>query len=142
MEEDPDSDNESLAKPAKTFIIPKRPHIGDPSNRWAKDSLFDSTHGDISLAWRLGAFSRPEVRPASICFQGYASFLIAHVRFYGSCLTSTTLICASTSPPDFHLHFISRDPRTHQSLNLLIPLQVPHPSELAYQTGGIFIQIM
>ena len=49
---------------------------------------------------------------------------------------------ASTSPLDFYLHFISRDPRARLWLNLLIPLQVPHPSELAYQTGGIFMQIV
>jgi len=46
FEEDPGSGNESPTKPAESFIIPKRLRIGDPSDRWARDSLFDSTRGD------------------------------------------------------------------------------------------------
>ena len=53
-----------------------------------------------------------------------------------------TKMYASTSPLDYYLHFVSRDPCTHLSRNLQIPLQVSHPSELGYQTGGIFIQIV
>ena len=55
FEEDTESDSgdESPAKPAERFIIPKRLRIGDPSNRWARDSLFDSTRGEIGLAWSI-----------------------------------------------------------------------------------------
>ena len=53
FDEDPGSGNESPAKLAEPFIMPKRLRIGDLSNRWARDSLFDSTRGDISLAWSI-----------------------------------------------------------------------------------------
>jgi len=55
FEEDAESDSgdEKPAKPAERFIIPKRLRIGDPSNRWARDSLFDSTRGEIGLAWSI-----------------------------------------------------------------------------------------
>lgn len=55
FEEDTESDSgdESPAKPAERFIIPRRLRIGDPSNRWARDSLFDSTRGEIGLAWSI-----------------------------------------------------------------------------------------
>jgi serine/threonine protein kinase len=53
-DEQSDSGDESPpAKPAEPFIIPKRLRIGDPSNRWARDSLFDSTRGEIGLAWSI-----------------------------------------------------------------------------------------
>ncbi|KAG0697735.1 kinase-like protein [Suillus ampliporus] len=52
-DEHPDSGDESLTKPAEPFIIPKGLRIGDPSNRWARDSLFDSTRGEIGLAWSI-----------------------------------------------------------------------------------------
>jgi cyclin-dependent kinase 8/11 len=48
-----DSDDDSPSKPAEPFIIPKGLHIGDPTNRWARDSLFDSTHGEIGLIWSM-----------------------------------------------------------------------------------------
>jgi len=38
---------------AESFIILKRLRIGGPSNRWARDSLCDSTRGDIGLAWGI-----------------------------------------------------------------------------------------
>ncbi|KAG1879663.1 kinase-like domain-containing protein [Suillus tomentosus] len=55
-DEQSDSDDDSPSgpsKPAEPFIIPKRLRIGDPTNRWARDSLFDSTRGEIGLAWSI-----------------------------------------------------------------------------------------
>lgn len=52
-DEQSDSGDESPAKPAEPFIIPKGLRIGDPTNRWARDSLFDSTRGEIGLAWSI-----------------------------------------------------------------------------------------
>ncbi|KAG1742694.1 kinase-like domain-containing protein [Suillus paluster] len=52
-DEQSESDDESPAKPAQPFIIPKGLRIGDPSNRWARDSLFDSARGEIGLAWSI-----------------------------------------------------------------------------------------
>ncbi|KAG1801882.1 hypothetical protein EV424DRAFT_397289 [Suillus variegatus] len=55
-DEQSDSGDDSpggLSKPAEPFIISKRLRIGDPTNRWARDSLFDSTRGEIGLAWSI-----------------------------------------------------------------------------------------
>ncbi|KAG2106956.1 kinase-like protein [Suillus discolor] len=55
-DEQSDSGDDSpggLSKPAEPFIIPKRLRIGDPTNRWVRDSLFDSTRGEIGLAWSI-----------------------------------------------------------------------------------------
>ncbi|KAG1824253.1 hypothetical protein DFJ58DRAFT_883309 [Suillus subalutaceus] len=49
-DEQSDSGDESPSKPAEPLIIPKGLRIGDPTNRWARDSLFDSTRGEIGLA--------------------------------------------------------------------------------------------
>ncbi|KAG1748815.1 kinase-like protein, partial [Suillus occidentalis] len=49
-----DSGNdENSSKPSEPFIIPKGLRIGDPTNRWTRDSLFDSTRGEIGLAWSI-----------------------------------------------------------------------------------------
>ncbi|KAG2144672.1 kinase-like domain-containing protein [Suillus bovinus] len=48
-----DSDDNSPSKSAEPFIIPKRLRVGDPTNRWTRDSLFDSTRGEIGLAWSI-----------------------------------------------------------------------------------------
>ncbi|OJA08342.1 hypothetical protein AZE42_07126 [Rhizopogon vesiculosus] len=52
-DEQSDSGDENPVRPAEPFIIPKRLRVGDPSNRWARDSLFDSTRGEIGLAWSI-----------------------------------------------------------------------------------------
>ncbi|KAG1842246.1 kinase-like domain-containing protein [Suillus subalutaceus] len=52
-DEQSDSGDESPSKLAEPFIIPKGLRIGDPTNRWARDSLFDSTRGEIGLAWSI-----------------------------------------------------------------------------------------
>ncbi|KAG2138005.1 kinase-like protein [Suillus clintonianus] len=52
-DEQSDSGDESPAKPAEPFVIPKGLRVGDPSNRWARDSLFDSTREEIGLAWSI-----------------------------------------------------------------------------------------
>ncbi|KAG2364797.1 kinase-like domain-containing protein [Suillus spraguei] len=53
VDEQSDSGDDSSSKPAEPFIIPKGLRIGDPTNRWARDSLFDSTRGEIGLAWSI-----------------------------------------------------------------------------------------
>lgn len=55
FESDGQSDlgDESASKPAEPFVIPKGLRIGDPTNRWTRDSLFDSTRGEIGLAWSI-----------------------------------------------------------------------------------------
>lgn len=45
--------DENSSKPSEPFIVPKGLRIGDPTNRWTRDSLFDSTRGEIGLAWSI-----------------------------------------------------------------------------------------
>ncbi|KAG2032990.1 kinase-like domain-containing protein [Suillus americanus] len=52
-DEQSDSGDESSSKPAEPFVIPKGLRIADPTNKWARDSLFDSTRGEIGLAWSI-----------------------------------------------------------------------------------------
>lgn len=52
-DEQSDSGDSSSSKPIESFIIPRGLRIGDPTNRWARDSLFDSTRGEIGLAWSI-----------------------------------------------------------------------------------------
>ncbi|KAF9225186.1 kinase-like protein [Gyrodon lividus] len=50
---DSDSDPDKPITPLEPFVIPKGTRLSAPATRWARDSLFDSSRGEIGLAWSI-----------------------------------------------------------------------------------------